>query len=93
MPVGKRAKGFSLTAGVSDMDIRVGGCDSELIEAGVGLVKTHINNLPGDLKRPRDDLFYKTLDPRYRNFWIWPATYMRAITAAYAEEEHFGRGA
>jgi hypothetical protein len=92
VPADKKAKGFSLTAGVSDNDIRVGGCDGELIEAGVGLVKTHINNLPGDLKRPRDELFYKTLDPRYRNFWIWPATYMRAITAAYAEKDHFEKG-
>ena len=92
VPADKKAKGFSLTAGVSDNDIRVGGCDGELIEAGVGLVKTHINNLPVDLKRPRDDLFYKTLDPRYRNFWIWPATYMRAITAAYAEKDHFEKG-
>jgi hypothetical protein len=92
VPANKKAKGFFLTTGVSDNDIRVGGCDGELIEAGVGLVKTHISNLPGDLKRPRDDLFYKTLDPRYRNFWIWPATYMRAITAAYAEKDHFAEG-
>ncbi len=92
VPADKKAQGFSLTAGVSDGDIRVGGCDGELIEAGVGLVKTRIRNLPGDLKRPRDELFYKTLDPRYRNFWIWPATYMRAITAAYAEKDHFEKG-
>lgn len=92
VPVDKKAQGFSLTGGVSDRDIRVGGCDGELIAAGVGLVKTHINNLPGDLKRPRDELFYKALDPQYRNFWIWPATYMRAITAAYAESHHFEKG-
>jgi len=92
VPANRKARGFSLTAGVSDGDIRVGGGDSELIEAGVGLVKTHIKNLPGDVKRPRDELFYKTLDPRYRNFWIWPATFMRAITAAYAEEDHFKKG-
>jgi len=92
VPADKKAKGFTLTGGVSERDISVGGCDVELIDAGVGLVKTHINNLPGDLKRPRDELFCKTLDPRYRNFWIWPATYMRAITAAYAEEDHFEKG-
>jgi len=92
VPADKKAKGFCLTSGVSGGDMQVRGPDSELIQAGVGLVKTHINNLPGDLKKPRDDLFHKTLDPRYRNFWIWPATFMRAITAAYAEKDHFAKG-
>jgi len=92
VPAGRKAKGFHLTGGVSNRDIGLRGPDSELIKAGVGLVKTRIAPLPGDLRKPRDELFYKTLDPRYRNFWIWPATYMRAITAAYAENEHFERG-
>ncbi|MHC4250846.1 MAG: hypothetical protein ACYS9X_17100 [Planctomycetota bacterium] len=92
VPADRKAKGFSLTAGVSKRGARIDGCDGELIRAGVGLVRTHINRLPGDLKKPRDGLFYKTLDPRYRDFWIWPATYMRAITAAYEEEDHFEKG-
>ena len=92
VPADKKAKGFHLTGGVSGRDMQMRGSDSELIQAGVGLVKTHINNLPGDLKKPRDELFYKTLDPRYRNFWIWPATFMRAVTAAYAEKDHFEKG-
>ncbi|MDP6044671.1 MAG: hypothetical protein QGH94_11645 [Phycisphaerae bacterium] len=92
VPADKKAKGFHLTSGVSDRDMTPRGFDSELIQAGVGLVKTHIGNISGDLKKPRDDLFYKTLDPRYRNFWIWPATFMRAITAAYAEKDHFEKG-
>jgi hypothetical protein len=92
VPADKKAKGFHLTSGVSDRDMMMRGSDSELIRAGVGLVKTHINNLPGDLMKPRNELFYKTLDPRYRNFWVWPATFMRAITAAYAEKDHFEKG-
>ena len=92
VPVGKKARGFHLTGGVLNRDMMIRGLDSELIQAGVGVVRTHINNLQGDLKRPRDELFYKTLNPRYRNFWIWPATFMRAITAAYAEKGHFEKG-
>jgi hypothetical protein len=92
VPANRKAKGFSLTAGVRKGDMRIGGSDSELIRAGVGIVKTHINNLPGDLMRPRSELFSKTLNPRYRNFWIWPATFMRAVTAAYAEKTHFEKG-
>jgi hypothetical protein len=92
VPADRKAKGFHLTSGVSDRDMRMRGFENELIRAGVGLVKTRIANTSGDIKRPRDDLFYKTLDPRYRNFWIWPATYMRTITAAYAEKDHFENG-
>ena len=92
VPADRKAKGFLLTAGVSNRDLRTGGLHGDLIKAGVGFVRTHIANLPGPLKRARDSLFYKTLDPRYRNFWIWPATYMRAITAAYAEKGHFEKG-
>ncbi len=92
VPADRKAKGFTLTGGVSKGDVRIGRFDAQLLGAGVGFVKTHINNLGGDLKRPRDELFFKTLDPRYRNFWIWPATYMRSITAAYAEKDHFEKG-
>jgi len=92
VPADRKAKGFHLTGGVSNRDVMIRGADGELIQAGVGLVRTHIQNIPGDLKRRRDALFYKTLDPRYRNFWIWPATTMRAITAAYAEKGHFEEG-
>ncbi|MBT3202222.1 MAG: hypothetical protein HN350_20160 [Phycisphaerales bacterium] len=92
VPADKKAKGFCLTSGGSGGDMQMRETDSDLIQAGVGLVKTHIGNLPGDLKRSRDELFNKTLDPRYRNFWIWPATFMRAITAAYAEKDHFTKG-
>ena len=92
VPVDRKAQGFYLTSGVSKMDMKVRGFEGELIHAGVGLVKTRIKNLEKDLKQSRDTLFYETLDLRYRNFWIWPATYMRAITAAYAEDEHFETG-
>ena len=76
VPEGRKATGFHLTSGVSNEDMKIRSYEGELINAGIGLVKTRIGNLQKDLKEPRDQLFYKTLAPRYRNFWIWPATYM-----------------
>jgi len=39
------------------------------------------------------DRFIKTLDPHYSiQYWAWPATLMRATTAAYAEMDHFEKG-
>jgi hypothetical protein len=47
----------------------------------------------GDLGGEAEARFAKSLNPRYKiQYWAWPATLMRAITAAYAETEHFGKG-
>ncbi len=92
VPLEGKAKGFHLTSGVSEKAMMIRGPDADLIRAGVGVVKTHINILDAEFRKPRDELFYKTLDPQYRNFWIWPATFMRSITAAYAEDAYFENG-
>ncbi len=41
VPADRKAKGFTLTAGVSKGDVRIGRLEAELLSAGVGFVKTH----------------------------------------------------
>jgi hypothetical protein len=101
VPVDRKAKGFHLTGGHGlkdmDRDVRPRGVDEELLNGGVGLVHTIVQEPRslgkaelGDEMRSR---FTETLDPRYSiQYWGWPATLIRAVTAAYAETAHFERG-
>jgi hypothetical protein len=46
-----------------------------------------------ELGRLADRRFVETLNPHYSiQYWGWPATLMRATTAAYAEKNHFEKG-
>jgi hypothetical protein len=101
VPADRKARGFHLTGGhgLQDMgrDVRPRGADLELLQGGVGLVHTIVQEPRtfgeaglGDEMRRR---FIKTLNPRYSiQYWAWPATLMRAVTVAYSEEEHFDEG-
>jgi hypothetical protein len=45
------------------------------------------------LSQAAEKRFAETLNPRVKiQYWAWPATLMRAITAAYAEKDHFEKG-
>ena len=101
VPVDRKAKGFHLTGGHGlrdfQRDMRIKGVDQVLIEGGVGLVHTVVQTLnqseQAQLGKEMDDKFIETLNPRYSiQYWGWPATLMRAITAAYAETGHFETG-
>ena len=101
VPADRKAQGFHLTGGHGlrdfQRDIRVNGVDQVLIEGGVGLVHTMVQTLnqsdQAKLGKQMDDRFIETLNPRYSiQYWGWPATLMRTITAAYAETEHFAKG-
>ena len=101
VPANRKAKGFHLTGGHQlkqfESEAAVRGVDSELINGGVGLVhtivqepKTYGEGELGDAMRKR---FIDTLNTRYSiQYWGWPATLMRATTAAYAETDHFEIG-
>jgi hypothetical protein len=101
VPVDRKAKGFHLTGGhgPKDMerDVRPRGVDEELLNGGIGLVHTIVQEPRtfgkaelGDEMRSR---FIETLNPRYSiQYWGWPATLIRAVTAAYAETDHFREG-
>ena len=101
VPADRKAKGFHLTGGhgLKDMarDVRPRDVDLMLLKGGVGLVHTIVQE-PGSYGEAKfgDDMrrrFIRTLNPRYSiQYWGWPATLMRAITAAYSEKEHFERG-
>jgi hypothetical protein len=101
VPVDRKAKGFHLTGGHGlkdmDRDVRSRDVDLMLLKGGVGLVHTIVQE-PGSYGEAKfgDDMrrrFIRTLNPRYSiQYWGWPATLMRAITAAYSEKEHFERG-
>ncbi|MFP6872994.1 MAG: hypothetical protein VCA55_05730 [Verrucomicrobiales bacterium] len=101
VPAERKAKGFHLTGGNVPQrmqgDTRPRGMDSELIRGGVGLVQTVVQGLEqsgqGELGRAANKRFIETLNPRYSiQYWGWPATLMRAVTAAYAEKGHFEQG-
>ncbi len=101
VPADGKAKGFHLTGGHGlrdfPQDKRVQGLDQILIEGGVGLVETIVQTLnqsdQEELGREMDAKFIETLNPRYSiQYWGWPATLMRAITAAYEESQHFEEG-
>ena len=101
VPVNRKARGFHLTGGNSprnlERETRPRGVNLELLKGGVGLVMTVVQE-PGsygkvDLGGEAEARFAKSLNPRYKiQYWAWPATLMRAITAAYAETKHFGKG-
>ncbi|MEM7698387.1 MAG: hypothetical protein AAF236_08295 [Verrucomicrobiota bacterium] len=101
VPVDRKASGFHLTGGHSprnlEHDTRLQRVDLDLLAAGVGLVNTVVQEPgtygEGELARASEERFAKSLDPRHKiQYWAWPATLMRAITAAHAEGDHFERG-
>ncbi|MEM7474724.1 MAG: hypothetical protein AAF483_07005 [Planctomycetota bacterium] len=101
VPARRKAKGFHLTGGSTprnlERDFRPRGHFLELLKGGVGLVTTVVQE-PGtygkvELGGESEAKFAKSLNPHYKiQYWAWPATLMRAITAAYAETEHFEKG-
>ena len=101
VPAKGKAKGFHLTGGSSpsrlQKDARPNPTERELLEGGVGLVITVVQE-PGsygqrELANASEKKFAESLNPRFKiQYWAWPATLMRAITTAYAEKDHFEKG-
>ena len=101
VPASQKAKGFHLTGGSPpsrlEKDTRPNSTERELLEGGVGLVITVVQE-PGTygqrkLSMESEQRFAKSLNPRFKiQYWAWPATLMRAITTAYAEKDHFEKG-
>ena len=101
VPASQKATGFHLTGGSTpgrlEEDFRPNGVFRELLNGGVGLVFTVVQE-PGsygerDLARAAEERFVQTLNPHFKiQYWAWPATLMRAITAAYAESDYFEKG-
>ena len=101
VPADSKARGFHLTGGNSpkklEGETRPRGHDLELLKGGVGLVMTVVQE-PGsygkaELGGMSELRFARSLNPHYKlQYWAWPATLMRAITAAYAENDHFEKG-
>ena len=101
VPAKGKAKGFHLTGGSSpsrlQKDARPNPTERELLEGGVGLVITVVQE-PGsygqrELADASEKKFAESLNPRFKiQYWAWPATLMRAITTAYAENDHFEKG-
>jgi len=101
VPARGKATGFHLTGGHDPPQLEKAvpprGVEQELIRGGVGLVYTVVQVLErsgqGKLGQASNKRFIETLNPRYSiQYWGWPATLMRAVTAAYAEKEHFKVG-
>jgi len=101
VPAEGRAKGFHLTGGHQlaslQRDARPKGVEAELINGGAGLVYTIVQEPrqfgQGELAKAMYRRFIKTLNPHFSiQYWGWPATLMRAVTAAYAEKGHFEKG-
>ncbi len=71
------------------------GLKTKMLENGVGFVLPAL----GPIKKMKPDgvqldaemnqLFKKTFNIKYTSVWLWGTTYMRAITAALDEKEHF----
>jgi hypothetical protein len=101
VPTNRKAKGFHLTGSSTpkrlEKDTRPNPTERELIQGGVGLVITVVQE-PGTygqrkLSMESEQRFAKSLNPRFKiQYWAWPATLMRAITTAYAEKDHFEKG-
>jgi hypothetical protein len=101
VPANNKATGFHLTGGhfleEIEKDIKLKPTELELITGGVGLVYTIVQD-PGatgqrELGDGMQQHFLKTLDPHFSiQYWAWPATIMRAVTAAYAESDYFEKG-
>jgi len=101
VPADCKAEGFHLTGGHQtkqlQKDARPRGIEVELLKGGVGLVYTVVQTLESqgqhELAKAMDERFLKTLNPHYSiQYWGWPATLMRATTAAYAETDYFTPG-
>jgi len=101
VPAGSKAKGFHLTGGHRpeqlERDVKLKPVEKELIDGGVGLVYTIVQDLAPQGKKELGDQMYRrfieTLNPRYSiQYWAWPATIMRSVTAAYNENEFFEKG-
>ena len=101
VPADRKAKGFHLTGGHQQSriqrDAHPRGVEKDLLEGGVGLVYTMVQVLKQSGQEELGDAahrkFSETLNPRYSiQYWGWPAALMRAVTAAYAEKEHFETG-
>jgi len=101
VPLEGKAKGFHITGanpyeGLME-DSKPNDFQAKLLANGVGIVKTFVKSLrktPGKqgLEKERGKLFFQDLNPRYTTVWIWSMTLMRAVTAAYAEADHFEKG-
>ena len=101
VPADRKARGFHLTGGNTparlEQPLRPGGTNLQLLKGGVGLVMTVVQE-PGSYGQARlggesERRFASSLNARHKiQYWAWPATLMRAITAAYAETDHFTRG-
>ena len=101
VPAQQKASGFHLTGGNQidrlSKDLSISGIQKELINGGVGLVLTTVQQLKQlgqtELQTQLEERFAETLNPRYSvQYWGWPATLMRAITAAFAETDYFTSG-
>ncbi len=101
VPAIRKAKGFHLTGGHQlkqlQRDVHLKGVENDLVDGGVGLVQTIVQEPrlfgKAELAKAMRDRFIKTLNPHYSiQYWAWPATLMRATTAAYAEKDHFEKG-
>ncbi|MFP6656920.1 MAG: hypothetical protein VB853_01990, partial [Pirellulales bacterium] len=101
VPANRKATGFHLTGGNSPerlrKDTRLNPLEQKLIHGGVGLVYTVVQVLAqsglGGLERASEDRFLRTLNPHHKiQYWAWPVTMMRSVTAAYAETGHFEVG-
>jgi len=101
VPADRKARGFHLTGGNAPRNLaretRPRGVNLELLKGSVGLVMTVVQE-PGsygevELGGAAEARFARSLNPRHKiQYWAWPATLMRAITASYAETEHFEEG-
>lgn len=101
IPADRKARGFHLTGGNSptklERETRPRGIDLQLLQGGVGLVMTVVQE-PGSYGKPElggrsEARFARSLDPHHKiQYWAWPATLMRAITTAYAETDYFEKG-
>ena len=101
VPADRKAKGFHLTGSHSprrlEPDAKPNQVDQVLLRGGVGLVQTVVQE-PGtygerEMARESEARFANTLNPHFKiQYWAWPATLMRAITTAYAEQDHFEKG-
>ncbi|MYC12973.1 MAG: hypothetical protein F4Y39_04525 [Gemmatimonadetes bacterium] len=101
VPLEGKAKGFHITGGspyeALMKDSKPNAFQAKLLANGVGIVRTVVkvfNQIPGKqgLEQEMGQLFLKDLNPRYTTVWIWSMTLMRAVTAAYAETDHFEKG-
>ena len=101
VPADRKAKGFHLTGGNTPPRLKsplpISPLEAALLEGGVGLVATVVQEPRSmgldEIGRETERRFLATLDPRVKvQYWAWPATMMRAATAALAETGHFEAG-